>query len=147
VALTRVQTGHARMIVVEARSFPGSWDTDHRYRAADIALAVALAESGLRLLANPSVPESMRLPHDGVGTDHSSVGLFQQQPQWWGGVQQCMSGPRSARAFLAALAKLSWPGHTNWALAQSVQRSAFSDGSNYQRWDATAIGLRKKLWK
>ena len=141
------QIGHARLIVTVTRNLSGSWDTDHRYRAADIALATAMAESGLRLLANPGVPASMRYPHEGVGTDHLSLGLFQQQPAWWGGTAQCMSASGSTTAFLRSLARFSWAGHTNWALAQLVQRSAFPDGSNYRRWDSEAIRLRKTLWR
>lgn len=43
-----------------------------------IAVAVALRESDLRVLANPAVPASMALPHQGVSRDHDSVGLFQR---------------------------------------------------------------------
>jgi LysM repeat protein len=35
---------------------------------------------------------------------------------------------------------------TNWAAAQAVQHSAFSDGSNYRSNDALAIEIRKALW-
>lgn len=44
-----------------------------------LGVACAMAETGLRNLANPKVPDSLRYPNDGVGHDHDSVGLFQQR--------------------------------------------------------------------
>jgi hypothetical protein len=46
-------------------------------RAWVVATAIAMAESRLHVLANAAVAESVALPHDGLGTDHDSVGLFQ----------------------------------------------------------------------
>lgn len=64
------------------------------------ALAVGLTESRLRNLANPAHPESMDLPHDGVGSDHDSVNVFQQRPsQGWGSVAELMDPAYAARAF------------------------------------------------
>lgn len=47
-----------------------------------IALTVPPVESGWRILANENIPESLTLPHDGVGGDHDSVGAFQQRQAW-----------------------------------------------------------------
>jgi cell wall-associated NlpC family hydrolase len=46
---------------------------------AKLALMCSLQECSLRMLANSNVPESLSLPHDDVGQDGKSVGLFQQQ--------------------------------------------------------------------
>lgn len=53
---------------------------------ATLALMCAIVESGLRNIASANVPASQALPHDtypgasdGLGHDHASVGLFQQQ--------------------------------------------------------------------
>lgn len=82
-----------------------------------IALATALAESGLR-----------NLNHG----DRDSVGLFQQRTsQGWGSVQQIMDPNYSAGKFYDTLKGTS-RGATPWQTAQNVQRSAFADGSNYQ---------------
>lgn len=97
-----------------------------------IAVATAMQESGLRVYANPAVPESMSLPHEAVGTDHRSVGPFQQQP-WWGPIRTLMDPRGSARAFYRVL--LTIPGWERLPLtraAQAVQRSAFPD--RYAAW-------------
>ncbi|MBG0740671.1 hypothetical protein IV500_14925 [Paeniglutamicibacter antarcticus] len=46
----------------------------------EIAIIMSLQESGLRVLANTSVPDSMSYQHDGVGTDDDSLGSAQQRP-------------------------------------------------------------------
>jgi hypothetical protein len=97
-----------------------------------VAVATAMQESKLRVYANPAVPESMSLPHEAVGTDHRSVGPFQQQP-WWGPIPALMDPRGSARAFYRVL--LTIPGWDRLPLtraAQAVQRSAFPD--RYAAW-------------
>ena len=39
-----------------------------------IAIMMALQESSLRVLANVNVPGSLNYPHDGIGSDHDSLG-------------------------------------------------------------------------
>jgi len=51
-------------------------------RACLVAIATARQESGIRVLANTGVKESYNYPHDGEGSDHDSVGIFQQRPGW-----------------------------------------------------------------
>src|SRR5690348_12862951 len=46
-------------------------------RAALIALMTGLTESGLRVLTNPNDPAGSLYPHQGVGYDHDSLGIFQ----------------------------------------------------------------------
>jgi hypothetical protein len=90
-----------------------------------IAVAVALQESDLRVLANPAVPASLALPHQGVSYDHDSVGLFQQRPSW-GATADLMNPATSAQKFYARL--LTIPGWQNMPLtqaAQQVQTSAY----------------------
>lgn len=94
--------------------------------AARIAIATALVESDLRMLANPVVPDSFLFPHEGVGTDHTSVGLFQQQ-KWWGTTAQRMNARASAHMFYDALTKFDWRSMDPGAAAQKVQVSAFPD--------------------
>ena len=48
-------------------------------RAVTIALATAMQESNLYNLASDVLPESAEYPHQGSGSDHDSVGQFQQQ--------------------------------------------------------------------
>lgn len=94
--------------------------------AAKIAIATALVESDLRMLANPVIPDSFQYPHDGVGTDHTSVGLFQQQ-KWWGTTAERMNAKASAGMFYNALVKFDWQSMDPGAAAQKVQVSAYPD--------------------
>lgn len=66
-----------------------------------IALTAALTESSLRVLANTSAyPDSATYPHDGDGSDHDSLGLFQMRPSTgWGTVANLMDPIWSSRAF------------------------------------------------
>ncbi|MEU8260963.1 M23 family metallopeptidase [Micromonospora sp. NPDC048999] len=92
-----------------------------------IALATAMQESALRNLANSAVPASRMLPHDGVGSDHDSLGLFQQRPGW-GSVQQRMTPSYAARKFYEKLLKVpNWQQRPLTVVAQQVQVSAFPD--------------------
>ncbi len=92
-----------------------------------VALATAMQESGMRNLANPNVPESLRIPNEGMGHDHQSVGIFQQQP-WWGTIRDLMTPRISALKFYDALLKIGgWQQMAPTVAAQSVQRSAFPD--------------------
>jgi hypothetical protein len=96
-------------------------------RAQVIAIATALQESNLYNVASTAVPESFRYPHQGVSSDHDSVGLFQQRPsQGWGAVAQLMDPAHSAGLFYDRLVRVpGWQVMSLTAAAQAVQRSAF----------------------
>lgn len=105
-------------------------------RAQVIAVATAMQESQLLMYANAGDPVSMTLPHDRVGNDHDSVGLFQQRAGW-GPVQVRMDAKASAKLFYGKL--LALPGWDSMPLteaAQSVQISALADA--YTRWEQPA---------
>jgi cell wall-associated NlpC family hydrolase len=89
-----------------------------------IGLAVGMEESGLRNLANPNVAGSMLIPHDGVGHDHGSVGIMQQQP-WWGTLRDLMTPGVAAQKFFTRLLKVGgWQNMAPTVAAQAVQGSA-----------------------
>lgn len=97
-----------------------------------VAVATAMQESGLKNYANSRVPSSMALPHEAVGHDHDSVGLFQQRPNppegagSWGTVRELMTPATSARKFYNALLKVGgWQSMPLTRAAQRVQRSAY----------------------
>lgn len=122
-------------------------------RAAHIVIETALTESALRMYANGNNRRSLQLSHDAVGWDHGSVGLLQQQVGGaynstanWGTTDELMNATISCEKFLNALGRVNWRDMTNWSACQSVQRSAFSDGSNYRRNDAWAIRIGNALW-
>nr|WP_239543366.1 M23 family metallopeptidase [Micromonospora terminaliae] len=92
-----------------------------------IALATAMQESALRNLANSKVSASLALPHEGVGADHDSLGLFQQRPGW-GSVEQRMTPSYTARKFYEKMVTVrDWQHRPLTEVAQRVQVSAFPD--------------------
>lgn len=145
--LTATQKGYAQRIIAAIRA-RGLSQTH-----AIIAIEVALAESALWMYANVNNPRSLLLPHDRVGSDHGSVGLFQQQVGGaanstanWGTTAELMNVEISAGKFLDALARVGIQGRTRWGAAQAVQRSAVSDGSNYRAHDERAQRIVTDLW-
>ncbi|MEE2058982.1 peptidoglycan recognition protein family protein [Rhodococcus artemisiae] len=94
-----------------------------------IAFATVSVECDWYMYANRGDPQSLNFPHERVGSDANSVGLFQQRAPWWGTVAQRMSPYESAKMFFAELDKLNYldssrsPG---W-YAQAVQKSAYPD--------------------
>ncbi|SCL40002.1 Peptidase family M23 [Micromonospora pallida] len=96
-------------------------------RAWVIAVATAMQESGLRNLANPTVAGSQRIPNEGIGWDHDSLGLFQQRAGW-GSVEQRLDPAYAARKFYEKLVKVdNWEKLPLTVAAQRVQISAFPD--------------------
>ena len=92
-----------------------------------VALAATMQESGMRNLANSNVAESLRIPHEGLGRNQQSVGIFQQQP-WWGTIRDLMTPRLAALKFFQALLRVGgWQQMAPTVAAQSVQRSAFPD--------------------
>jgi cell wall-associated NlpC family hydrolase len=86
---------------------------------------IGLAESGLRILGNPNAPSAAGLPVQGIGTDHDSLGIFQQRPNW-GSPQQRLDPAASANLLLDRLLSLNgWRGSDPWTAAQAVQASAY----------------------
>jgi murein DD-endopeptidase MepM/ murein hydrolase activator NlpD len=122
--LSEVQQGHA-VTIAEVGNAAGLPE-----RGVVVALATALQESGLHNLANTTVPESLEYPSDGEpGSDHDSVGLFQQRPSMgWGTVAQIMDPVYSAGKFYEKLMRVDdWEQLSIAEAAQAVQISAFPD--------------------
>lgn len=101
-----------------------------------IAIATVLVESGypIKMWANKKVPESLLLPHDSIGSDGLSCGLFQQQVRrgangqwWWGPASTVMDPALSSGLFFERLAKLDYndTSRSPGSYAQAIQRSAF----------------------
>jgi len=117
--MSAVQAQNARVVAATASARAG----DH---AALIAVMTGLAESGMRVLANPNDPSGNQLPNQGVGHDHDSLGIFQQRGSW-GTAAQRMDPVASTNLFLDALLHhQGWSSVEPWRAAQDVQRSAFT---------------------
>lgn len=105
-------------------------------RGQKIAISAALVESNLKNYANSNVPESLNIPHDAVGSDHDSVGLFQQRCPMWGPAEVLMDPAASANLFYDHLVQLDYdnPDNSPGYYAQQVQRSAYR-GRYDERYD------------
>ncbi|MFF3856263.1 peptidase M23 [Micromonospora sp. NPDC002575] len=133
--LTRAQMANAKVIVRTGRElgFPR--------RGLVIAVATAMQESNLYNVASGVLPESQDYPHEGIGWDHDSVGLFQQRASsGWGEVGQLMDPAFATRQFLAALAEIpGWEDLPLTVAAQSVQISAYPDLYAQHEWRAAEV--------
>ncbi|RWA07365.1 hypothetical protein EKO27_g7735 [Xylaria grammica] len=123
----------------ESGSYPGLDDVQSRNAAAAIGevraeglnrqaclavISTALQESTLHIYANNAVPESLNYPHDLVGGDQDSVGMFQQRPEWYPDIAKDMSAAGSTSQFLAAMVAISgWETMEISALDQAVQKA------------------------
>jgi cell wall-associated NlpC family hydrolase len=78
----------------------------------------------------------MSMPHDGVGHDHDSVGIYQQQPdQGWGTPAQDMTPRYAATRFFEALKGITgWQNMTPGLAGQAVQSSGDLTGQSYTQW-------------
>lgn len=116
-----------------------------------IALTVPFVESSWLMYANSNVPESLTYPHDAVGSDHDSTGLFQQR-QAWGPLSCTMDAQCSAGLFFdggqggqRGLTAFDYDSdaHSPGWYAQAVQVSAYPDRYD-QHWDE-AVALYERL--
>ena len=96
-------------------------------RGSAIGIATALVESELQMWANPRVPASLGFPHDRVGGDRDSVGLFQQRQAGWGTIAERMNPYGSAALFYNAMMRKfpNWQAMDPGRVAQGVQVSAY----------------------
>ncbi|MGC4750033.1 hypothetical protein ACLQ28_30870 [Micromonospora sp. DT201] len=110
-------------------------------RALVVALSTAMQESNLYNLASAVLPESFEYTNQGSGSDHDSVGLFQQRPSsGWGTVAQLMRPSYAARAFYSALNEIpGWQDMSVTAAAQAVQISAYPDAYAQHENRATTV--------
>ena len=121
--LSQVQMNNAKHIVVAGQ------EMGLPKRAMVIAIATSLQESQLHNLASTVIPESYNYTNEGQGSDHDSVGLFQQRPSaGWGSVPELMNPNYSAKAFYNGLVRVGgWDSMPLTYAAQAVQVSAFPE--------------------
>ena len=119
-------------------------------RGIKIGLATNIVEVGypLKMYANSKVPESLKLPHDAVGSDGLSVGTFQQQIRrgtngawWWADCATCMDPYKSAVLFFARLKALNYndTARSPGSFAQAVQGSAYPGRYDQRFSEASAL--------
>ncbi len=113
----------------DSPAWEGVVETGTRYEnesrnsdAAILGVATALVETELTMYANNAIPESLNYPHERVGVDHDSIGLFQQRAAGWGTVQQRMNAQASAGMFFNELQKYDWRNMDPGLACARVQR-------------------------
>jgi cell wall-associated NlpC family hydrolase len=117
--LSSAAATNARIVTAVAEQMGGR-------AAAVITVMVGQTESGLLDLGNASVRGS--IDGQGMGSDHDSVGIFQQRASW-GTLAQRMDPEQSTRLFVGRLLQVTdWQSVKPWVAAQDVQRSAY-DGT------------------
>jgi len=155
--LDSAQERNARIIigVATARGLGGA--------GAAIGVAAALAESSLYNDANdgtstlvgtvegrqltaaerPVARESLDYPHDRVGDNLDSIGLFQQRPMsGWGPPRELIDPATSAGLFFDRLVQIpGWRSMPAWTAAQRVQGSSSTDGGIYRQVYPQAVGI------
>ncbi len=108
---------------------------------ASVGSGMGMSTRDLEIGIMTSITESML--RNLSGGDRDSAGLFQQRPsQGWGSFEQVTNPKYAATTFFSRLRNLDGRGDMSpWMAAQSVQRSAFSDGSNYAKYWAAARAI------
>ena len=121
-------------------------------KGAEIGLITALTETGgsMRNYANSEIPETLKYPHNAVGSDHYSAGLFQQQTgpfgNYWGTVAQVMNPAYATGRFFQEMTRRvgGWQHMNSGVVAQDVQGSAYP--GRYQGYIPQADQLIAKLY-
>lgn len=114
-------------------------------RGQAIALMTVMQETKFYNLASDKYPSSLKIDNEGVGSDHDSVGIFQQRPSMgWGSVKECMDVEYASTAFYSKLLKVkNWDDMKLTDAAQKVQGSAFPNA--YAKWDKLAYALLDEI--
>jgi hypothetical protein len=133
--LTQTQMNNALRIVGEGKAL------GLPKRAYVLAVACAMQESNLTNLASSVLPDSFNYPHEGSGSDHDSVGLFQQRPSsGWGTVKDLMTPAYAAKQFYGALVSIQgWQSMALTYAIQAVQVSAYPDAYAPHEWAAQTV--------
>ncbi|GAA4684797.1 hypothetical protein [Phytohabitans rumicis] len=140
-SLTQVQMDNAQAIVQTGLNLGVP------QRGLVIAVATAMQESTLLNRASEVLPESYQYTHQGTGSDHDSVGLFQQRPSsGWGSVANLMKPEYAATAFYRVLLQVpGWQGMALTYAAQAVQVSAYPEA--YAKHEGGAAWIVSTLLK
>ncbi|SIJ21699.1 cell wall-associated hydrolase, invasion-associated protein [Mycobacteroides abscessus subsp. abscessus] len=92
------------------------------------ALAAGVHETRLQNLADPAIPDSLAMPHDGVSTDHHALGVLAQGPSY-ASVSSRMNPSKAAENFYMHLLTVGdWQRCSPAAIAAMVQMSASPSG-------------------
>jgi hypothetical protein len=71
------------------------------------AIATSLTEASLLVYANDAVPESLNYAYDKIGSDHDSIGIFQQRASIYTDIAADMDPAKSAGQFFEKMKGIS----------------------------------------
>jgi len=132
--LDGTQSAHAAAIIGEVQS------AGVGKQGCLAAFATALVESSVLVYANNAVPASLNYPYDKIGSDHDSIGIFQQRASIYTNIAADMDPAQSAGQFFQVMKGISgWQTMDVGTLCQDVQKSAYPDRYSQQVAAATAI--------
>jgi len=78
--------------------------------------------------ANHAVPKSFDYPYNAVGSDHDSIGIFQQRAMYYPNIEADMSPAGSAHQFYEQMVNIKgWQTMYVPTLCQEVQKSGVPD--------------------
>lgn len=90
--------------------------------------------------ANRKVPKSLNYPYDRIGSDHDSIGLFQQRAMYYPDIAADMDAARSAGQFFKKMKGIKgWKTMAVGPLCQKVQVSAVPSAYAKRVAEATKI--------
>jgi peptidoglycan DL-endopeptidase CwlO len=131
--------GLSPVAATNARIVTGIAEQRTSSAGAVVAVMVGLTESGLRVLLNPSVDTGDQ-QGQGTGSDHDSLGIFQQRPSW-GSVAQRLDPAQSTTLFIARLVSdRGWQQKQPWIAAQDVQDSAYDGQPRMANHESSVYG-------
>ena len=121
--LDLTKSAHARGIFAGVEAKAGK-----SKQACAAAISTSLTEGGMQNYASSVVSSSKNYQHDAIGSDHDSVGLFQQRVAYYPNVASDMSPKLAAEQFIAKVLKIKgWKTMDVGRLDQKVQVSAYPD--------------------
>lgn len=113
-------------------------ESAQRSDAAIICFMVIAVESSWQMYANSGNPESLTFPHDAVGSDHDSVGLYQQRDSW-GSTAQRMNPRASTHLFLNRVAGHDWRNMPRGDVCWQIQQPRSDLRGKYAMHEAASI--------
>jgi len=88
------------------------------------------------------VPKSLSYKHDGFGSDHDSIGIFQQRAEFYPNIACDMGAACSASQFFKIMKSFkNWENIPVATLCQDVQRSGVPFA--YEKWVVPATKICK----
>lgn len=157
----QVANGRAVLAGVQERAHLNQWDDWRAHHMAVLTIMCSLAESNLHNYGNVANSESQRLadpvpkilqPVLGpkwIGSDHDSVGVFQQRVPSWGTTADCMDPKKSCHKFMHRADEVGVDtknGLPNRLDVQKVQVSFDPNGFNYRAQRFRARRFVKRHW-